>query len=191
VRLHLLAAEAQVPFDALRGALAVQWLDLGPPFDGPASLWVGASNPDFAALEAPPARLSELAQSLLDLLSSQQAVDVLPPEDVLASGHTPAFAAVAISEETRSVLSRIAWMTMCGWSRWLPGLSGASVPFLSARALRRAARVRVADGLIEVELDPAPLDVVIEMAGYFRPIEVIPWLDGRTVTFAVRRRPGA
>src|SRR5207244_6556867 len=47
VRLGALARDAQVPFDALRGALAGHWLALEPPFDAPVSLWVGATLPDF------------------------------------------------------------------------------------------------------------------------------------------------
>ena len=33
----------------------------------------------------------------------------------------------------------------------------------------------------------APLDVVLEMAGCFRPIDTVGWLDGRRMTFALSR----
>jgi hypothetical protein len=191
VRLHLLAHEAQVPFDVLRGALAVQWLDLGPPFDGPTSLWVGASTPDFAVLETPSVRLDELERSLLDLLVGQRALDKPTSDGPVPNDSARHWAAVGLSEHTRAILGRIAWMVTRAWSRWIPGIGNASVPFVFANCLRRAARVRVSADLIEVALDPAPLDVVVEMAGYFRPIEAVPWLDGRTMTFAVRRPPGA
>jgi hypothetical protein len=45
---------------------------------------------------------------------------------------------------------------------------------------------------VTVTLEPAPLDIVLEMAGYLRPIEMLPWLAGRSVVFVVAgRRPAA
>jgi hypothetical protein len=40
-------------------------------------------------------------------------------------------------------------------------------------------------------LDPAPLDAVLELAGYLKPIETLPWLGDRSVVFAIRRRATA
>lgn len=88
-------------------------------------------------------------------------------------------------------IARIAWMIMRAWSRWLPGISGAKPSFLLRNCLQRLGRVRVSNEEIAVQLDSAPLDVVLEMAGYFRPIEFVPWLNRRTITFSVRRNPGA
>jgi hypothetical protein len=186
VRLSALAREAAVPFDGLRGALAVEWLGLRPPFDGPASLWVGATNPDFAMLDAPGTRFADLEQALVELLVDQRCLDAPPSEELLPNENSSAWAGLVLTAEAAGRLERIAWMVMRAWSRWLPGIAGASMEFLVGNCLQRSGRVRISPGAIAVELDPAPLDVVLEMAGYFGPITAIPWLDGRTVTFTVR-----
>jgi hypothetical protein len=189
VRLSSLAGEAGVPFDALRGALVMKWLGMSPPFDGPVSLWVGAAHPDFARLDTPAARLADLEQALLDVLVDQRTIDVLPADETLSLDGDPFPADAALSDPTSLACRRIAWMVMRSWSRWLPGFGGASMSYLVQNCLRREGRVGVSDGMIEVELAPAPLDVVLQMAGYFRSIELVPWLAGRTVTFTVRGKP--
>jgi len=183
-RLSALAREAGVPFDALRGALAVEWLGLDPPFDGPASLWVGATNPDFAMLEAPESRLADLERALGDVLADQRSPDAPPAEEIPEDADM--WAGRALSRPATTRLKRIAWMVMRAWSRWLPGFASASMQFLAGNCLQRSGHLRSSPGTIAVELDTAPLDVVLEMAGYFGPIAVVPWLDGRTVTFTVR-----
>lgn len=75
------------------------------------------------------------------------------------------------------------------WSRWLPGISGASMPFLVRTCLARAGCVRLDAGLVEVTLDPAPLDAVLELAGYLKPMESAAWL-GRRVRFSIARSRG-
>jgi hypothetical protein len=70
----------------------------------------------------------------------------------------------------------------------LPGFCGASPGFLRERALARTAEARVFPHEVSLVLDSAPLDVVLEMAGYFRPIELVGWLGGRTVGFTLRHQ---
>jgi hypothetical protein len=73
------------------------------------------------------------------------------------------------------------------WARWLPGFSEASVPYLLEQFVRRPGSVRLdGDGLL-VELEPRPLDVVLELAGYTSPLSVGSPFDGRQVTFRLRR----
>jgi hypothetical protein len=88
-------------------------------------------------------------------------------------------------------LDEMATLLLRGWARWLPGLRDASAGFLLAQCLRRGGAVRRSSAAIDVTLDPAPLDVVLQMAGYLRPIAALPWCGGRAVTFSIRRQPTA
>jgi hypothetical protein len=72
------------------------------------------------------------------------------------------------------------------WSRWLPGVSGSSMPFLVRNCLARGGCVRLDGGFALVSLDPAPLDAVLELAGYLKPMESARWL-GRHVRFSIAR----
>jgi hypothetical protein len=174
VRLEALAARCGVPFIPLRAALAMRWLRLAPPFDTATALWTGGVEPDPAAFEQSGASLADLQQALLDLLIDQRALDERPAS---LDGLTP--------------LDAIAWLVLRAWSRWLPGVSGSSEAFLVQNCLRRRGLMTVTETLVALQIEPAPLDVVLEMAGYFRPIDAVPWLAGRRVTFAVARLPGA
>jgi hypothetical protein len=69
------------------------------------------------------------------------------------------------------------------FSRWLPGLSGSSAPFLLDKIVRRPGRVRWGEGAVEVALAPGPLDVVVEMSGALQPLSGTAWLGPRRVTF--------
>jgi hypothetical protein len=73
------------------------------------------------------------------------------------------------------------------WARWLQGFAGASVPYLLHQLVRRPGRLRPdrdGHGLL-VELDPRPLDVVLELAGYLAPLAG-PGFDGVPVGFRIR-----
>jgi hypothetical protein len=67
------------------------------------------------------------------------------------------------------------------WARWLQGLSGSTTPYLLAQLLRRGGSVSVGADAILAVVDPRPLDVVIELAGCFEPLERVPWLGGRAL----------
>lgn len=73
------------------------------------------------------------------------------------------------------------------WARWLNHFSTASVPYLLDSLIRRAGILQVSEDCIEVEMDPAPLDVVIEMAAYLNDLERLDWLGGRTIKYRIRR----
>jgi hypothetical protein len=57
------------------------------------------------------------------------------------------------------------------WARWLRGFSASSAPFLLEQWIRRGGRLHAGDDGLRVEIDPAPLDAVLEMAGYTRDLE--------------------
>ncbi len=73
------------------------------------------------------------------------------------------------------------------WSQWLPRFSTASVAFLLQNLIRRRGRVGISSQQLQVELEPAPLDVVLEMAGYLGELAPMDWLDGRGVSYSIRR----
>ena len=81
------------------------------------------------------------------------------------------------------VLAAITLLRM--WARWLRRFADSSVPYLLENLIRRPGRVYVDPNRILVELEPRPLDVVLEMAGYTAALERVSWL-GRRVQFRVR-----
>lgn len=83
-------------------------------------------------------------------------------------------------------LSLCAITVLRAWARWLPRMSTASIDYLVSNFIRREGALDISDEVISVELEPAPLDIVTEMAGYFEDIENIHWLGGRTMRFRVR-----
>jgi hypothetical protein len=71
------------------------------------------------------------------------------------------------------------------WARWLQRFAGSSAPYLLDQFVRRSATVVPDTGQVLVELEPRPLDLVLEMTGYTAPLEHLPWLQGRRVVFRV------
>jgi hypothetical protein len=169
VRLPALARDAGVPFDLLLAGLAAEWFDARPPYDAPTALWTGREDVDLAALKHLDGRLAMLRDALVQVLADQRCLDT-PPADALEA----------------APIAAIAWLVIRAWSRWLPGLSTASVPFLLGKGLTRWARVATTAATIDVALDPKPLDVVLQMAGYLRPLDTVAWLNGRRLVFSVR-----
>jgi hypothetical protein len=72
------------------------------------------------------------------------------------------------------------------WARWLPQLADSSAPYLLRNFIHRAGRVQVSPGVISVAMEPRPLDVVLEMAGYLADLERVPWLGDRSLRFEIR-----
>jgi hypothetical protein len=81
------------------------------------------------------------------------------------------------------VVELIAVAVLRAWARWLGRFAASSTSYLLAHFVNRPGRIRWTDEEIVVELDPRPLDVVVTMAGYDRPLESVSWLGGRTVTY--------
>jgi hypothetical protein len=183
LRLDALAGARAVPLVPLLGALAAKWLGLEPPFDGPTALWAGAERPDPAALAA--GDVSDLAGDVVQVLRDQRLVE----GDVAAAlaADVEAFPPYPAPAEVDRAVAVVAAAVIRAWARWLPGLRGASARYLREGSLVRGGSVVATRESVDVRLDPAPLDVVLEMAGYLRPIARVSWLDGRAVTFAVRR----
>lgn len=73
------------------------------------------------------------------------------------------------------------------WARWLRRFADAGAPHLFDQMLRRSGVLRCDRHVVDIELQPAPLDVIVEMAGYFGKIEALDILGGRDVIFRIRR----
>jgi hypothetical protein len=71
------------------------------------------------------------------------------------------------------------------WARWLRQFSDSSVPYLLRNFIRRSGRIYNRPAGLLVELEPLPLDIVVEMAGYTAELERVPWLDGRSIRFSI------
>jgi hypothetical protein len=74
------------------------------------------------------------------------------------------------------------------WARWLRQFSDSSVPYLLEQFIRCPGRLYPGEAGLWVELEPRPLDIVVELAGYMAPLEGVPWLGGRTVYFRTAGR---
>jgi hypothetical protein len=72
------------------------------------------------------------------------------------------------------------------WARWLRNLGGSSLPYLLQHFVRRPGRVCRDDEGFRIELEPRPLDVVLQLSDYLAPLASVPWLDGQRVRFALR-----
>jgi hypothetical protein len=187
-----LATTHGVPPEALLAGLAVSWLRLDWPLDGPAHDWTGATSREAttpAVLEGAAPRLTALGEALQARLRDQGLPDIAAAGTDSRADARPG--SQPWSPEVTATLDAVAGALLRSWARWLPGLKEASAAFLLAKCLRRTGAVRVSDSHIAVTLDPAPLDVVLQMAGYLQPIAALPWRQGRAVSFTVRRRPTA
>lgn len=72
------------------------------------------------------------------------------------------------------------------WARWLGRFAGSSRSYLLLQFVRRGGALLVADGELVVELEARPLDIVLQMAGYFDPLERLPWPDDRRLRFRLK-----
>jgi hypothetical protein len=186
-----LAHTCGVPLPALLTALALEWLELQWPLDSPALAWTtcrleAGDDGQFLATDIP--ALQAFEEALRDRLRGQH---VLADESTAHQNHASSANEAAESDRLQTLVGRIARLLIRGWAHWLPGLQKSSLEFLREQCLRREGSVRASDHSIEVMLDPAPLDAILDLAGYLKPIERLPWLGDRSVTFAIRRRAAA
>jgi hypothetical protein len=86
-------------------------------------------------------------------------------------------------DEADLVIALAAIAVVRTWARWLRQFAASSVPWLLDKFIRRPGKIRVGESAILVELDPRPLDIVIEMAGYASDIHRVTWLGGRNIIF--------
>ncbi|QFZ18665.1 hypothetical protein [Saccharothrix syringae] len=142
----------------------------GPPGGSPPALdvWRRAGARQCAAVRAELERV---------VAAHGVALDDVPAFDG-ALGHP-------LADET---LDLVAFAVLRVWSRWLGRFATAGAEYLAAHFLRRWGAVEVTADEVVVELAEAPLDVVLELAGYLTPVNAVPWLGGRTATFRLGAR---
>ena len=186
VRLPSLAARFGIATGPLLEALAAKWLSCAIEPDEVLALWNGSKEfgePGTRTIDA--TALQALNESLTGLLIDRGA---LPAETARLSIEADAARLdmkLECSPETDAQLSRTACLLVRGWARWLPGVSEASTSFLLERCVRRTGRVRIDEDHVFVQLEPAPLDVVLKMAGYLAPVGTMPWLGDRSIAFDI------
>ncbi|HZH31994.1 MAG TPA: hypothetical protein VEY11_14605 [Pyrinomonadaceae bacterium] len=88
--------------------------------------------------------------------------------------------------ETDLTVFLAACLLLRTWARWLRQFSSSSVPYLLDNFIRRAGTLSDGREELLVELERAPLDIVIEMASYLDELERVPWLENRRVEFLLR-----
>jgi hypothetical protein len=176
-RLTQLADALGLSVPAVLLALAAEWAGNAPDaLDAGALFWAGfdpqAGRPSIqiAALERPAReRLCEAIERVLQDRSAF-APSLAPRREPGA----PPLAAIALH------LFRL-------WAHWLPGVAHSTPQWLLDRLIRRRGSIRAESRVVAVSLRPAPLDVVLEMAGYLKPIASASWLGDRRITFAIDR----
>jgi len=72
------------------------------------------------------------------------------------------------------------------WAAWLRRFSASTSPYLLDQFIRRPGRLIVNRDEVLVELEPGPLDVILEMSGYLSEIDHVSWLN-RKMSFKLRR----
>lgn len=150
--------------------------------------WAGPSGKADRRLD-PAIRLlagDESPQSIAELDAAWRAVSPAAHAawrsvlDDLAARHqlTAVAAADDPLDHTAHTLLRI-------WARWLRDFEHSSPSYLLDQFVHRPGTVVVAPDRITVQLSRRPLDTVLEIAGYLRPIEALSGLASRRTEFQV------
>jgi hypothetical protein len=193
---QLVARCGSEPLDAILLALGIVW---GGPdavregeLDAGLRLWCGSAGERSVAdvLDAlDPAACDALADAVADLVRERRTIDAALALDASVPDEWPAdFARAWPAGGTRlQSISRVALDLFRLWSRWLPGVASSSAPYLVRNVIRRAGTVELRDDALRVVLRPAPLDIVLEMAGFLSAVPPLPWLGGRGVSFSIDR----
>jgi hypothetical protein len=123
-----------------------------------------------AFLERPPRMC--VPPALWERLSdhSPEIADAFP--DTLPTDLEPFAGPVLGPPGVDRALSQLAGLVLRAWARWLPGFADASPGYLLRQFIRRPGTVYLDGKTLRVGLESAPLDVVLELAGYLDPIEL-------------------
>ena len=166
---QLAAAVGAVPAGALLLSLAAEWTGESD-FDDGLLFWSGFDGSASEARDAI-ARLAPAAVAALHEAVRQTMRD------------RAAFAPSLAPDPDASLAAELVRL----WAHWLPGIARSTVPWLVQQFVHRRGAFRVEPGAVIADLAPAPLDVVLEMAGYLRPIACVPWLRDRRLGFTINR----
>jgi hypothetical protein len=96
---------------------------------------------------------------------------------------------LAPDEAVDLVLGGLAALVLRVFAAWLRGCAGSSIGWLVSELLRRPGRLALRPGMIEVELEPRPYDVLLRQAGFLEPYTAA---DGRgpRLSFTLREVAG-
>jgi hypothetical protein len=86
---------------------------------------------------------------------------------------------------TDATLRMSAQAVIRAWARWLKNMGTTSTPYLLHQFIRRPGRIQVQGDAWLVELEPRPLDVVLQLSGYLDPIEFLVPQPLRSVRFRI------
>lgn len=164
VRLPALAQRFGIETGPLLGALATEWIGGAIEPEEALALWTGRTETGTLDTRA----LRSMNDALTELLIDRGA---LRPEAAEPGSVEP--------------LAHTARLLVRGWARWLPGVSDASEAFLLDRCVRRAGSLRIEEDRVLVRLEPAPLDIVLKMAGYLARVDGVRWLGDRSIEFEI------
>ncbi len=185
--LRLSALLKESGFDSLPPLLVALSVRIaGPPalqdgrLDPGAAVWSGIAAEEFPTFLS---RLDNLdvhrfGENLSALLAAQRFID---PVSSLEFVDLPL--SVGLSPQRSHLLDFTVSSLLRAWARWLPGLSGSSVPFLLEKFIRRSGTLYLYADRIDVTLSPGQLDAILKMAGYLSDSPVTSWLGNRFVRF--------
>jgi hypothetical protein len=88
-------------------------------------------------------------------------------------------------EDADATLGVTAIVLLRRWAQWLRGFSSSSTPFLLEQFIHRPGRIQRASDDLRVTLEPRPLDVVLNLAGYMDPVDLTPLWDRGHLLFEV------
>jgi hypothetical protein len=175
VRLHDLADRHRYPPTGSAFLLA----ELGCRWVGADASPVGRLDPAVVLLAGPgaPATVAELEEAWAAVPAGLHATWGIALEE-LAARHKVVAPDTDPVERTAEVLVRI-------WARWLRGFERSATGYLLEQLVRRPGHITVAPTALTVRLARRPLDTVLEIAGYLRPLEALPGLLAKRVEFVV------
>jgi hypothetical protein len=170
LRLPSALTRCSLPYEPVLAGLATEWMGElawdGSVLDPAVELWAGiqAGNGAEVLAEAAALSLECLIEYLEQTIAGQRLIE-LPARD------------------DRRPLAYAAELLLRSWARWIPGLGHSSVPYLLSNFVRRGGAILADAGVIEVQLDPAPLDAILGLAGYLSDTQPVSWLGNRPVRF--------
>lgn len=185
LRLPSLADRYGVPLSPLLAALATQWMGQTLPRDEALRSWCANGDDDISSLDHCGNALDALNDGLLERLIDQHVLPAATARSVIDADAASLDHRLACADAAQRGVRMCASLLMRAWARWLPGLSGASPTFLLERGVRRSGWVRIAPDHVFVQLEPAPLDVVLQMAGYLAPVDRVSWLGNRRIVYTL------
>jgi len=156
-----------------RGLCLLAGIDPAPTSDDLRAVWRVAETADYSNFQKALMRIAE-GQRLID--AEDDTGRVIGDCQSLEQGKTG-------NPNLDQTVAMVTSLLLRMWARWLRGFSASSISFLVENFIRRSGRLYAEKDTLLIELKQGPLDLVMEMAGYFADIERVPWLPGKRIKF--------